>query len=185
MVELEQLIEALETLPTIGRKSATRLALHIVQNREIGIRLATAIQEAIATIDKCQLCGSLTVGKICPICRNREREPIVALVESWGDRERLEKSGEYRGYYFLVSGKPTLEIILKLREFILAFGIEEVVIAFPPSLSNRLKGEQIRELVNLPKVRFSVIAQGVPTGVKFENIDTYSLISAFKNRYSL
>jgi recombination protein RecR len=185
MRELEELIEALEQLPTIGRKSATRLALHIVKNRPQGLRLAKAIQEAVSQIGECQLCGGLAAGAICEICKDEGREPIVALVESWEDVERLEQSGEYHGYYFLFPEKPTFDRIQKLREFIESLGIGEVIIAFTPSLANRLKGEQIKELLQLPNLQFTILAQGVPTGVKFENIDTYSLISALKHRYPL
>ncbi|MEO1941671.1 MAG: recombination protein RecR [Campylobacterales bacterium] len=183
--ELEELIGALEQLPTIGRKSGTRLALFLAKNRGVALRLLRALEEVVAEVGECSICGGLSRTPICPICRDREREPVVAVVEREEERQLLEEVGVYRGYYFFLPEKWGLEEVERLREFIRSYQLREVLFAFPPSSGNRLKILQIKELLGELPVKFTQLAQGVPTGVLLENLDLWSVASAVKHRHPI
>lgn len=184
--ELEELIGALEQLPTIGRKSGTRLALFLAKNRGVALRLLRALEGVVSEVRECSICGGLSRTPICPICRDRDREPVVAVVEREEDRQLLEGLGIYRGYYFLLPEQWGVEEVERLREFVRSYQLREVLFALPPSSGNRLKILQIRELLGeLPGVKFTQLAQGVPTGVRLENLDLWSVASALKHRHPI
>jgi recombination protein RecR len=186
MEKLEQLIDALTNLPTIGRKSATRLALHLVENKPHALKLIKALEDAITGVTQCELCGALSETPICPVCRDEHREPVVAVVESHQDIQLLEATGNYHGYYFLFPGKVEWEKVEKLKKFIATHRVKEVLFALPPSSGNQFKLLQIKELLgNLPGVTLTQLAQGVPSGVKFENVDLTSLGSALLHRHKV
>jgi recombination protein RecR len=177
------LIEALEKLPAIGKKSATRLAFYMVlENSYDALKIAHAIEEAVTDIKKCSICGGLSEDEICHICLDEYRDKDkLCLVESAKDIYLIEESKEYDGYYF-VFDKLSDENIEKLKEIVDSFQTKEVIFAFTPSIQSDALMLFIEDRLSKFDISFSKIAQGVPTGVKLENIDTLSLSKAISER---
>lgn len=179
------LIEAFENLPTIGKKSAKSLALHLIkEDKYAAIKLAHAIEEAISKTRFCVKCGFLSEHELCEICADDSREiSILAIVSSIKDVLTIESSGHFRGRYFIFESVESVEThaLLKMVEE----GVSEVLFAFPPSLSNDALIYYIEEHLKNYTLNFSKIAQGVPTGVSLENVDTLSLTRALDSRIKI
>jgi len=181
---LDQLIEILQELPSIGKKGATRLALFLAKDKFTALKLVNALENVISNIQECKICGNFSEHEICEICDDPMRDKTLAIVENAKDIITIEESGSYKGYYFVLS-KLDNETIEKLRGLIKEKEIKEIIFAFPPSVENEAKTLLLEDKLKDLKIEFSQIAQGVPTGVHFENVDINSLAKAIKLRYKL
>jgi len=181
---LNQLIETLEELPSIGKKSATRLALFLAKDKFRAMKLINAIENVVSNIKECSICGNFSEHEICEICDNPNRDNILAIVENPKDIMIIEESGSFNGYYFVLNHLDD-ENIQKLRNLIKEKNIKEVIFAFSPSVENEAKSLYLEDKLKDLNIEFSQIAQGVPTGVHFENIDINSLAKAIKLRFKI
>ncbi len=181
---LNELIEILQELPSIGKKSATRLALSLAKDKFKALKLVNAIENVISNIEECKICGNFSEHEICEICDNPLRDKILAIVENPKDIITIEESASYYGYYFVLS-KLNNETIEKIRNIIEEKQINEVIFAFPPCVENEAKSLVLEEKLKDLNIEFSQIAQGVPTGVHFENVDINSLAKAIKLRFKI
>jgi recombination protein RecR len=181
---LNRLIEAFEELPSIGKKSATRLAMSLAKDKFKAMKLISAIEDVVTNIKECEMCGSFSEHEICEICDNPNRDKTLAIVESAKDVMVIEESGSYNGYYYVLTHLDD-ENIQKIRDFITQKKIEEVIFAFPPSVESEARSLYLEDKLKDLGVEFSQIAQGVPTGVHFENVDLNSLAKAIKLRFKL
>ncbi len=179
--KFNDLVSAFEALPSIGKKSAQRLAYDIVINDTFkGLKLSSAIEDAIANIRTCTLCGAMSEHEICELCLDEDRNnEILCLVQSAADIFLIEDSKQFDGKYFVLEDL-SLIIIKKLKEFILKNEIKEILFALTPSISNDGFMLYIEEQLKNLELCFSKIAQGVPTGVSLENVDILSLSKAIK-----
>jgi recombination protein RecR len=180
--KFNRLVEALETLPTIGHKSALRLAYHMVMHDSFSaIKIAHAIENAIGSIKKCTRCGGMSEDELCYICADTHRNSkVLCIVEHARDILMFEENGLFDGYYFVLEALDSLDVAhLKAR---VAQGIEEVIFAMTPSVSNDAVILFIEDKLQDLNVNFTRIAQGVPTGVSLENIDMLSLTRALQDR---
>jgi recombination protein RecR len=179
---LHNLIESLEMLPTIGKKSARNIALYMVKEDNFAaLKIAHAIEEAVSTIKNCTRCGGLSEHELCEICSDEGRDhAMVCLVNSTKDIFTIEDSGHYHGLYFVFESieRSDIEKLLSMMNR----GVEEIIFAFPPSLQNDALIYFIEEKLGSENYRFSKIAQGVPTGVNLENVDALSLSRAIESR---
>ncbi len=185
MKQLEKfnnLVEALETLPSIGKKSATRLAYHMIMNDSFNaIKIAHAIENALGNIKKCMNCGGMSEDELCYICCDERRnDKILCVVESAKDILMFEENALFDGYYFVLEALDALDISL-LRSRV-EDGVQEVIFAMTPSIANDAVILFIEDKLQDYDIRFSRIAQGVPTGVSLENIDILSLSRALEDR---
>jgi len=178
---INKLIEALEELPSIGKKSATRLALNLAKDKFKALKLINAIENVVTHIKECEVCGNFSEHEICDICSDENREKILAIVENAKDILTIEESGSYKGYYFVLNHLDD-ENIQKLRGIIREKNIKEIIFAFPPSVESEARSLYLEDKLKDLNIEFSQIAQGVPTGVHFENVDINSLASAIKKR---
>ena len=177
------LVDALESLPTIGKKSALRLAFHMVLKSPMdALKIAHAIEDAVSSLGRCSRCGGLSEDELCHICSDemRSRE-LLCVVERAQDIYVIEESGEYHGYYFVFE-RLSEETIERLKASIEVNGTEEVIFAFTPSIQNDALMLYIEDQLKGYDLSFSKIAQGVPTGVQLENVDTLSLAKAITER---
>jgi recombination protein RecR len=181
---INRLIEAFEELPSIGRKSATRLALSIAKDKFKALKLINAIEDVVANIKECEICGNFSEHEICDICADENRDKTLAVVENTKDIITIEESGSYNGYYFVLDRLDD-EILEKLRDIIINKGIKEVIFAFPPGVESEARSLYLEDKLKDLNVEFTQIAQGVPTGVHFENVDVNSLAKAIKLRVKL
>ncbi len=181
---LNQLIEVLEELPSIGKKSATRLAINLAKDKYKALKLINALENVISSVQECKICGNFSEHEICEICDNPHRDKTLAIVENSKDILTIEESGSYNGYYFVLNHLDD-EIIEKLKNIIKEKEIKEIIFAFPPSVESEARIMLLEDKLKDMNVEFSQIAQGVPTGVHFENVDINSLAKAIKLRVKL
>ena len=181
--KFERLVEALERLPTIGKKSAQRLAYHMILDDPMdAMRLAHAIEEAVSHVHRCAQCGGLSEDELCGVCSDGARdERTLLLVQSARDIQVIEESGEYDGLYFVFDALDDGRLE-KLKELVQEKGVEELIFAFTPSIQNDALILFIEDRLAEYTLLFTKIAQGVPTGVQLENVDTLSLAKAISDR---
>ncbi len=180
--KFNRLVEALGELPTIGKKSATRLAYFMVmQDTFVGMKVAHAIEDALGSLRKCSRCGGLSEDEICAICCDENRDThLLCIVENAKDILLLEENSLFEGRYFVLDTLD--ETSVSHLQKIVASGVEEVLFALTPSIANDAVILYIEDKLGEFDVRFSKIAQGVPTGVSLENIDLLSLTRALEDR---
>jgi len=177
------LVDAFESLPTIGKKSAQRLAYHIVMNDNYcGIKIAHSIENALKSIKKCANCGSMSEHEICEICLDDDRDAsILCLVQSAKDIFTIEESKQFNGKYFVISQLED-ELLNRLLNFVEINRVKEILFAITPSLSNEAFILFIEDRLKNFDISFTKIAQGVPTGVSLENVDILSLAKAIESK---
>ena len=176
------LVEALESLPSIGKKSATRMAYFMVmQDNFTGIKIAHAIENALGCLRKCTQCGALCEDELCGVCADDSRDKeILCVVENAKDILTLEEGGVFDGRYFVLENLDHFDSshLVDMVES----GVKEIVFALTPSIANDAVMLFIEDKLSSCEVKFTRIAQGVPTGVSLENIDLLSLSRALEDR---
>ncbi len=180
--KFNRLVDALQELPTIGKKSATRLAYHMVmKDTFVGMKISHAIEEALGCLKKCSICGGMSEDELCFICSDESRDSeVLCILENPKDILLLEENGLFDGRYFVLESLEELSI--SHLENMVKNGIKEVVFAMTPSIANDAVILYIEDKLAPYDVNFSKIAQGVPTGVSLENIDILSLTRALEDR---
>ncbi len=180
--KFENLVEALSTLPSVGKKSAQRFAYHLILNDTFNaMKISNAIESAIRSIRSCTRCGGLSEHEICDICLDEQRDSSkLCITESAKDILVLEENNLYDGVYFVLDSLEE-EMISKLKE-VVSKGINEVIFALTPSLANDAVILFVEDKLKEFDLDFTKIAQGVPTGVHLENVDMLSLSKAINLR---
>lgn len=177
-----RLVDALQQLPTIGQKSATRLAYHMLIQDSFGaMKIAHAIEDAVGRIQKCHICGALSDDELCPVCSDDDRDlTLLCIVDSAKDILTIEENGLFDGRYFVLDSLENMQI--EHLQTIVSSGVQEVIFALTPSIANDAIMLYVEDKLQDRGIRFTRIAQGVPTGVSLENIDMLSLARALKDR---
>lgn len=180
------LVDAFESLPTIGRKSAQRLAYHIVmQDNYCGIKISHSIENAIKSIKKCRHCGCMSEHEICEICLDdRRNKRKMCIVQSAKDIFIIEESKQFDGTYFVIEEMEE-EVLFKLTSYVEENEVSDILFAITPSLSNDAFILFIEDKLKPYAINFAKIAQGVPTGVSLENVDMLSLAKAIESRVTI
>ena len=192
--QITKLIEELSALPGVGRKSAQRLAFHIISMPEERVKALTdAMTGAKQNIRYCRECQTLTDDELCPICKSAARDHRqIMVVENTRDLAAYEKTGKYNGVYHVLHGaiSPMLGIgpgDIRLKELVkrLEGDVDEVIIATNSSLEGETTAMYIAKLVKPTGIRVTRIASGVPVGGDLENIDEVTLLRALAGRTEL
>ena len=193
--EISNLIAELSDLPSIGSKSAQRLAFHILGMDEEKVNdLANAIISARKNVRYCKQCFTLTDDELCPICSNPKRNHnVIMVVEDTRDLAAYEKTGKYDGVYHVLHGaiSPMAGIgpgDIKLKELMVRLqqvDAEEVIIATNSSLEGETTAAYISKLIKPTGIKVSRIASGVPVGGNLEYIDEVTLLRALDGRTEL
>ncbi|NLK67139.1 MAG: recombination protein RecR [Campylobacteraceae bacterium] len=173
-------------LPGVGKKSALRYAYHVsLVDPFSGSNLAHSIEDAIKFIKRCSKCRSLSQNEICDVCADSERDrEMLCLVESPKDVLIIEKSGTFDGLYFVLDDIDG-DIIDKLKINILENETKEIIFALTPGINSDGIMLYIEDKLKEMDVKFTKIAQGIPTGVTLDNIDMLSLTKALDNRMKI
>lgn len=189
---LTRLMEALASLPGIGKKSAGRLALYLIAQPEERVReLANIILEAKEKVGYCSVCCNLAETEVCPICENPKRDATtVMVVESPRDLAAYERTGEYHGRYHVLHGaiSPMTGIgpdDLKIKELLARVqtgDIQEVILATNPTVEGEATALYLARLLKLFPVKVTRIANGVPVGGDLEYVDQATLARALEGR---
>jgi len=197
LIPLDNLVAALSRLPGIGRRTAERMAMALVQDRKNLMRiLAHALLEADEGISCCERCGSVTlaVENPCALCTQPRRDAqILCVVESPGDIMKIEQSGGFRGRYHALMGKLSpmhgtgaadLRVD-KLLQRISNEGISEVLIALGTDVESDATASYLREILSTRDVKVSRIAFGLPAGSAIEYSDAATLARAIAGRQKM
>jgi len=189
---LENLIDGFAALPGIGRKSAQRLAFHILSLPEgEAENFAESILEARRSVHTCPVCQNLTDGELCPICRSdrRDRRTICVVAEP-RDVVSIERSREYQGVYHVLHGvlSPMNHVgpdDIRIRELVERVGsgeVEEIIMATNPDTEGDTTAMYISRLIKPFHVRVTRLAYGIPVGSNLEFTDDATLLRALEGR---
>ena len=194
--EIDNLIKLISKLPGLGPKSAKRIILKLVNNRqEILKPLAETLNVVFKNVVRCKKCGTLKSGiSICDNCENPNKKfNKICVVENIADQWAIESSTIFQGYFHILGGNLSTTsksrnedlLIDSLIERIKKNNIEEVILATSATIEGQTTAFYIQDSLKNTKVKVSKLAQGVPIGGEIENLDDGTLISAFKNRKNL
>ena len=191
---VDRLIAELGKLPGIGRRTAQRLAFHVLRSSdEDAFALAAAIREVKERIGLCETCFNLAEGSQCEICADTRRNAaIICVVEEPQDVIPIERTGEYRGLYHVLGGalSPIDGIDpsdLKIEELVTrvgAAGADEVVIATNPTTTGEATAHHIADRLR-GQVTLTRLASGLPVGADLEHADEVTIGRALTGRRSL
>ena len=192
---VERLITELSKLPSIGPKSAQRIAFHIIRGRkDDALGLAEALKEVKERIKPCRRCFNLTEAEECEICSDARRDrSAICVVEDPYDIGPIERTNEYRGLYHVLGGalspldgiEPEDLRIAELVERIEKEGTKEIVIATNPNTTGEATAMFIAQEVRDLPVRVTALASGLPVGGDLEYADEITLGRAFAGRREL
>lgn len=195
MDALSQLIDALRCLPSVGPKSAQRMAFHLLQHqRPRGLHLASCLVDAMNNISNCQRCNNYTTDALCTICQNKNRDVnLVCVVESPADVAAIELSRSYQGSYYVLMGKispldgvgPEDIGLPGLQQLVVNEGIKEVILALSPTIEGQTTVHFIQELLRPYNLNISQLAHGIPSGGELEFLDGNTISNALRNRAAL
>jgi recombination protein RecR len=193
---LETLIERLSRLPTIGRKTAQRLALYLLKQPASDARqLAEAIAQLHERVHTCSVCANITEEDPCPICRDMRRDrTVICVVEEPNDVLTIERTNEFRGLYHVLGGSLSpMEGIgpdeLKVRELLDRLqpeaGVTEIILAMDPNVEGEATTLYLARLLHPLVDRVTRIARGIPIGSDLEFADQATLARALEGRTSV
>ncbi|MBU0508108.1 recombination mediator RecR [bacterium] len=192
---LEKLVQQVAKLPGLGRKSAARIALHLLREPEEEAReLAQAILDVKSKIKLCRRCSNFTENDLCSICSDPKRDrSVICVVETPSDVLRLEKTGSFRGLYHVLGGTlsplegvgPDDIRIAELLENLKDGTVHEVIVATNPTADGDSTATYLARQLKGLNVIATRIARGVPVGAELEQVDEITLASALQSRTPL
>ena len=195
--EIEELIKLISRLPGLGPKSAKRIVLKLINNRDELVKpLAKALAEVYKNISRCKICGLLKSSTVecnydnCIIVGKKYDK--ICVVENISDQWSIESSSIYQGYFHILGGtissvgqKKEDLLIQSLVERVNKDNIEEVILATSATVEGQTTAYYIQDSLKNTKVKVTKLAQGLPVGGEIESLDDGTLFSAFKNRSKL
>jgi len=191
---LEDLVTALNKLPTIGRKSAWRLALYLMERPEAEAKyLADAVLAARQKIRRCRVCFNYSEREMCSVCASNARDrSVVCVVEKPTDVFTLENAGRYRGLYHVLGGllSPLNGItaeklqIAQLKERLRVGGseVKEVIIGLGGSGDAETTALYLAKILKADNIKVTRFARGLPAGLELEHVDMLTLTQALTER---
>ena len=195
ITELDNLIKLISKLPGLGPKSAKRIILRLINNREELMRpMAKALTDVYKNISRCKICGTLKPNSnecsytSCKIVEKKYDK--ICVVENIADQWSIENSNIYKGYFHILGGTLTSSaenrsedlLISSLINRIKSDSIEEIIIATSATIEGQTTAFYIKDSLKDFNIKISKLAQGLPVGGEIENLDDGTLFSAFKNR---
>jgi recombination protein RecR len=189
---LDALIDALRRLPGVGVKSAQRMAFHLLQHDIEGAqRLAASLQAAVKNIRHCNRCHTFTEGDVCSTCLDASRDArLLCVVETPADQAALERTGSYRGMYFVLMGRlsPLDGVgardigLQQLLDRTADGSVEEVIVATNFTAEGEATSHVISEAMKSRGLRVTRLARGVPIGSELEYVDLGTIAHALSDR---
>ena len=188
---LDKLVDALRCMPGIGKKSAQRIAYHLLQrNREGARQLATALNNAMDNIGHCNRCRTFSETDICQLCSSNKRDrSLICIVENPSDVYAIEEA-EYKGLYFVLMGHlspldgigPEELGLDNLGKLLDEGEVKEVILATNTTVEGEATAHFISEMVRKRNLRATRIAHGIPMGGELEYIGTSTILHALAGR---
>ena len=195
ITEIEELIKLISRLPGLGPKSAKRIVLKLVNNRnELVKPLANTLAQVYKNVVRCNLCGILKSNLAgCSNCENTKNKfTKICVVEDIADQWSIENSNIFQGYFHILGGtissagnKKEDLLINSLIERVKKDKIDEVILATSATVEGQTTAFYIQDSLKDSNVKITKLAQGLPVGGEIESLDDGTLLSAFKNRSKL
>ena len=193
--EIEELVKLIAKLPGLGPKSAKRIVLKLINNRDELIKpMATTLAHVYKNVSRCLSCGALkSNSEGCSNCENaKEKYNKICVVENIADQWSIENSSIYKGYFHILGGTISSSgnrkedlLINSLVERAKKDEIEEIIIATSATVEGQTTAYYIQDSLKNTNVKITKLAQGLPVGGEIESLDDGTLFSAFKNRTNL
>ena len=193
--EIEELIKLISKLPGLGPKSARRIILKLINNKEeLHKPLVNSMANVFKNIIRCEVCGSLKSANVnCGNCNKKiNKANKICIVETIADQWSIENSNVFSGYFHILggnvlsSGKNKKNFLIEsLIDRIKLLKIEEVIIATSVTIEGQTTAYYIQDSLKNLDIKISKLAQGIPMGGELENLDDGTLNSAFKNRKNI
>ena len=193
--EIEELIKLISKLPGLGPKSAKRIVLKLINNRDELVKpMATSLAQVYKNVTRCKACGSFKSNSVgCMNCENiKEKFNKICVVEDIADQWSIENSNIFKGYFHILGGtlssvgqRKEDMLINSLVERVRREKIEEVILATSATVEGQTTAYYIQDSLKNLKVKVTKLAQGLPVGGEIESLDDGTLFSAFKNRARL
>ena len=189
--EIEELIKQFSKLPGLGPKSAKRIILKLINNKEIMVKpLAQSLAQVYKQVTRCEECGNLkNIKEIC-ICEKDTRYDKICVVENLADMWVIKAANIYKGYFHILGG--TLDasnnfdqknlLINSLVKRIKKNSLKEVIIATSATVEGQTTAHYIEDIIKNNKIKITKLALGLPVGGEIEQLDDGTIFSAFKNR---
>ena len=195
ITEIDELVKLISKLPGLGPKSAKRIVLKLINNRDESIKpMANTLAKVYKNVTRCNSCGSLKSNiEGCANCENiKEKFYKICVVEDIADQWSIENSNIFKGYYHILGGtiasvgqrKEDL-LINSLVERVVKEKIDEVILSTSATVEGQTTAYYIQDSLKKTKVKITKLAQGLPVGGEIESLDDGTLFSAFKNRSNL
>ncbi|NPV14618.1 recombination protein RecR [candidate division WOR-3 bacterium] len=191
---LEKLITVLSRLPGIGKKSAQRIAFHLLKNPSLSQELEESLTRARQHLRLCSICFNITEDEVCAICADANRNPrTICVVEEPADVLVIEQTGQYRGRYHILGGvispldnvPPESLHIKELLARVQKEGITEVIIATNPTTEGEASAIYIAQLLKPLNIQVTRIARGLPVGSDLELADRETIARALEGRQAI
>ena len=190
--EIANLIRLISKLPGLGPKSAKRIVLKLINNRDELVKpMVNTLTQIYKNVSRCNLCGSLkSNSKGCMNCENtKDKFNKICVVEDVADQWSIESSNIFKGYFHILGG--TISSVGQRKENLLINSlvdrvkrdkIEEVILATSATVEGQTTAYYIQDSLKGSEVKITKLAQGLPVGGEIESLDDGTLFSAFKNR---
>tara|TARA_B110000881_G_C18507313_1_gene480268 strand:- start:229 stop:834 length:606 start_codon:yes stop_codon:yes gene_type:complete len=189
--EIEELIKQFSKLPGLGPKSAKRIILKLINNKENMVKpLAQSLAKVYKNVVRCINCGNLKIiEKLC-VCEGDSQYDKICVVENLADMWVIEAANIFKGYFHILGGtlnssenyeKKNL-LIESLLKRIKKNSLKEVIIATSATIEGQTTAHYIEDSIQDGKIKITKLAQGLPVGGEIEQLDDGTLFSAFKNR---
>ena len=192
LTEIEELIKVISKFPGLGPKSAKRIILSLINNKdEVMKPTITALVNAFKNISRCSFCGSLkSKDSGCNNCENISKKySKICVVENIADQWSIENTKIFNGYFHILGGTISASLnkdqdllINSLVSRVKKENIEEVIVATSATVEGQTTAYYIQDSLKNSKVKITKLAQGLPVGGEIESLDDGTLFSAFKNR---
>ena len=190
---INQLINALTILPGVGKKTASRMAYHLLEKaKDRGLDLADILKTSIESIKNCKVCNNLTELETCELCSNTQRDKhTICIIESPSDLISIEQTQFFNGYYFVLMGR--LSPLDNIRRHTLPIDlllsrcqqpeVKEIIIATNPTIEGEATAQYLTDLLkNNSQLTISRLAHGIPMGGEIEYLDAQTIARAMELR---
>ena len=192
MSSFDALVEALRRLPGVGPKSSTRMAFHLLQHDQDGARMiARALEAAVKHVRHCRRCNTFTEAEICDTCVDPQRDATaLCVVETPADQAAVERTGSYKGLYFVLMGRlspldgigPRDIGMERLFERAADGEVREVIIATNFTAEGEATAHVLAEGLKARGLKVTRLARGVPVGSELEYVDLGTIAHALVDR---
>jgi recombination protein RecR len=190
--DLESLIRIFSKMPGLGPRSAQRLVFHLIKKREIILdQLISSLENINSKIKYCNMCGNVTLDKVCAVCSDQSRNSgLVCVVEDISDLWAVNRTGAFNGVFHVLGGLlspmegvgPEELKISMLIQRVASGSVKEIVLALGATITGQTTANYIVQELEKYSIKVTSLAQGVPVGGELDYLDDSTIVAAFNAR---